>query len=367
MNRSVISRRQFLGETALLAGLGTAVTRAEDALARDMQDKLPKATAAKLPPWRGVNLLEKFMLPGNQRFPETDFAWLQELGFNFARLPMDYRCWIEGDDWTRFREETFKEIDEAIAFGEKYGVHLLLCFCRAPGHGGFEPKEPKDLWSDEEAQRVCALHWARFAERYHGIPNTRLSFNLFNEPVLVRPEVHRRVVERMTEAIRKHDRKRLVICDGRNYGRIPPEELLGLHVAAATHCYDPFPLTHYKAPWVKDSDKFELPAYPMKESGALWNKEKLRSRMKPWEKLQAHHMGVMVGEFGAFNKTPHAPVLAWMRDCLDVWKEAGWGWALWNFRGSFGFLDSERDDVAYEDFHGHKLDRAMLEVLKAGM
>jgi endoglucanase len=40
---------------------------------------------------------------------------------------------------------------------------------------------------------------------------------------------------------------------------------------------------------------------------------------------------------------------------------------MWNFRGSFGFLDSERADVAYQDFHGHKLDRAMLDVLKAGM
>lgn len=48
-------------------------------------------------------------------------------------------------------------------------------------------------------------------------------------------------------------------------------------------------------------------------------------------------------------------------------KEAGWGWALWNFRGSFGFLDSERDDVKYEYFQGHRLDRDMLEVLQAGM
>jgi endoglucanase len=73
----------------------------------------------------------------------------------------------------------------------------------------------------------------------------------------------------------------------------------------------------------------------------------------------------MVGEFGAYNKTPHKVVLAWMRDCLTVWKEMGWGWALWNFRGSFGILDSGRTDVAYEDWRGHKLDRAMLELLQA--
>ena len=44
--------------------------------------------------------------------------------------------------------------------------------------------------------------------------------------------------------------------------------------------------------------------------------------------------------------------------------EAGLGWALWNFRGSFGVLDSGRADVKYEDVHGHKVDRAMLELLR---
>jgi endoglucanase len=37
---------------------------------------------------------------------------------------------------------------------------------------------------------------------------------------------------------------------------------------------------------------------------------------------------------------------------------------MWNFRGGFGILDSERLDVKYEDFKGHKLDRKMLEVIK---
>ena len=72
-----------------------------------------------------------------------------------------------------------------------------------------------------------------------------------------------------------------------------------------------------------------------------------------------------MGEWGVFNRTPHAVTLAFMRDYLDLWREAGWGWALWNLRGGFGVLDSQREDVKYEDFRGHKLDREMLEVLRA--
>jgi endoglucanase len=98
-----------------------------------------------------------------------------------------------------------------------------------------------------------------------------------------------------------------------------------------------------------------------------WNRERIQHQLiAPWKKLEAMGVGVHVGEWGAHHFTPHDVTLAWMRDMISAWKEAGWGWALWNFRGTFGILDSERTDVTYEDFHGHKLDRKMLEILRAG-
>ncbi len=71
-----------------------------------------------------------------------------------------------------------------------------------------------------------------------------------------------------------------------------------------------------------------------------------------------------MGEWGCFNRTPHDVTLRWMRDILSLWKDAGWGYAMWNLRGSFGVLNSGRDDVPYEEYKGHKLDRRMLELLK---
>ena len=38
-----------------------------------------------------------------------------------------------------------------------------------------------------------------------------------------------------------------------------------------------------------------------------------------------------VGEWGAYQHTPHDVALAWMKDCLELWEEAGWGWGMWNF------------------------------------
>ncbi|MBX7255389.1 MAG: cellulase family glycosylhydrolase [Candidatus Hydrogenedentes bacterium] len=327
--------------------------------------ELPEPTAAKLPRWRGFNLHSKFA-GRNDKFDEREFALIQELGFNFVRLPMDYRGWVEPGDWTVFRESVLKEIDEAVGFGEKHGIHVQLNFHRAPGYTVAQPAEEKDLWKDEEAQRVCALHWAAFAKRYQGIPNRRLSFNLLNEPAIISGDVHRKVIERIVGEIRKEDASRLIVCDGRYWARTAPTELLGLGVAAATRGYEPMRISHHKAGWVDGADKWETPTYPLQTGTGRIDKQALYERnIVPWKDLEAKGVGVMVGEFGAHNQTPHGVVLAWLKDNLELWREAGWGWAQWCFTGSFGILDSERADVTYEEWNGHKLDRAMLDLLKA--
>jgi hypothetical protein len=91
-----------------------------------------------------------------------------------------------------------------------------------------------------------------------------------------------------------------------------------------------------------------------------------RAEIAPWKALADGGVGVHVGEFGAHNRTPHDVVLRWMADVLELFKRAGFGWALWSLRGTFGLVDSERADVQYEAYKGRKLDRKMLELLKAG-
>jgi endoglucanase len=200
------------------------------------------------------------------------------------------------------------------------------------------------------------------------------------------------VVRRVVKAIRNVDPDRLIISDGLWWGRDPVFELADLNIAQSTRGYEPMQITHYRASWVEGTDKWPVPTWPLvpepsTESRYLskemnqyylktlsklnmsadmtWNKDRIKLQMiDPWKKLQSKGVGVHVGEFGAFSMTPHDVVLAWMHDLMGQWKAAGWGWAMWNFRGGFGILDSERADVKYEEFKGHKLDRKMLELIK---
>lgn len=329
--------------------------------------ELPEASPESLPRWRGFNLQQMFIKGsrGTVPFAEEDFRLISQLGFNFVRLPMDYRLWIENEDWEKIDESAFANIDQAIAYGKAYEIHVCLNFHRAPGYTVARPAEPRDLWTDAEAQRVCAKHWAYFARRYKGIPNRRLSFNLMNEPSDVDSGTYSRVVKILVDAIRAEDPNRLIIADGLDFGVQPCEELIPLKVAQATRGYQPFGLTHYKASWV-NGQGWPVPTWPaIGENGQKQDRQWLWDHyVVQWEAVKERHVGVMVGEWGVYNKTRHDVALRWMEDCLVNYRRADIGWALWSFRGSFGVLDSGREDVEYEDFQGHKLDRKMLDLLQ---
>jgi endoglucanase len=352
-----------------MAGLGTAglaLSGAGPVECGEAGRRVKQVDPAKLPRWRGFNLLEKFTLADNKPYAVSDFDWMHDWGFDFARLPMDYRCWTAAEDPYRLQEKTLKEIDAAVQHGRDRDVHICLNFHRAPGYCVNPPKEPLDLWSDAEALKQCRYHWAAFARRYKGIPSAQLSFDLINEPGDLPEAAYVRVVRGLVEAIRAEDPERLVIADGIRWGTKPVPELAPLRIAQSTRGYTPIQVSHFRASWMEGSDTWPTPTWPLTQPDH-WDRERLQREMiAPWKELEKRGVGVHVGEWGAYQYTPHPVALAWMKDQLSLWKQAGWGWALWNFRGSFGVLDSERADVKYESFHGHKLDQQMLELLRAG-
>jgi len=363
-----MKRRDFLKTTVSAGG---AVLLASPLGRQSAADQPGPQTAdaplplhRKLPRWRGFNLLEKFMVHRNAPFLETDFQWMTNWGFDFVRLPMDYRCWTDPADPYRLDEKVLGQIDRAVELGRKYGVHVSLNLHRAPGYTVAKPAEKLNLWSDEEAQKQFDFQWSQFAKRYRGIPSQQVSFDLVNEPANIDAEAYAKVARRAADAIRREDPGRLIISDGLRWAREPIFELADEPMAQSTRGYDPMPISHYQASWV-GGQRWPEPTWPLKQGDKLLDRDWLyRDRIEPWKKLEAEGVGVHVGEWGAYNKTPHQVVLRWMRDYLTLWQEAGWGWALWNFRGSFGILDSGRTDVAYTDFHNHPLDRKMLDLLR---
>jgi len=329
----------------------------------------PKQTV--LPRWRGFNLLDFFWVKSTGEISEDDFRWIADWGFDFVRLPMCYTLWIENDDPFQPHEPMLAKIDRAVDLGRKYGIHVCLNFHRAPGYSvNTERKEPFDLWKDQAALDAFCFHWQMFARRYRGISSQRLSFNLVNEPKNPSPAMsrqdHERVIRAATAAIRSVDPDRLIIADGLTWANDPVPELVDLGIAQSCRAYLPMGVSHYRAKWVAGADRYPPPAWPggWNVPGVLWTRETLESHYGQWANLAAQGVGVHCGEGGAFNQTPHDVFLRWLRDVLEVLSGFNIGWALWNFRGSFGVLDSQRADAPYEDWHGHQLDTQLLALLQ---
>lgn len=331
---------------------------------------MPQPAQNTLPPWRGFNLLEMFTTRSEGHWQEDDFRWIADWGFDFVRLPLCYTLWIENDDPLRLSEAGLTKVDRAVELGRKYNLHVSLNFHRAPGYSvNRERPEPFDLWKDQAALDAFCLHWTTFARRYRGIPSAALSFDLVNEPPAPAPggmsrADHERVIRAAVAAIRAVDPDRLIVADGLAWGNQPIPELADLSIAQSCRAYQPMGISHYQASWV-GGERFPLPTWPLGEGPDRWDRARLEQHYRPWVDLARKGVGVHCGEGGAYNRTPHRVFLAWFREVLEILRAHGIGWALWNFRGSFGVLDSQRADVAYEDWHGHQLDRALLDLLQA--
>jgi endoglucanase len=385
MEEKSINRRHFV-KSSLIAGAGIALA-GNKSLANALDSPVNR-----LPRWKGFNLLDFFSPkppsnPGAERTTEDDLKWMADWGFDFVRVPMAYPRYlsfdrtkdITADQTYNIDKKIIDEIDNLVFMANKHGLHVSLNLHRAPGYcinAGFH--EPFNLWKDKTAQDSFFFHWSMWAERYKDIPAGKLSFDLLNEPAYIEDmndqyakkgpvpgDTYRKVAEGASKAIRAFNPDRLIIADGNSGGNNVIPELTGLNIAQSCRGYWPGLVSHYQAPWVwKVPSEAPAPVWPGTIDGKVYGREQLEDFYKPWIALKESGTGVHCGECGCWKKTPHDIFLAWFGDVADILTKNGIGYALWNFRGDFGILDSGRTDVNYTDWYGHKLDSKLLDLLK---
>ena len=333
------------------------------------------------PRWRGFNLLGMFCSensPSNRGrapgyFLEEDFKMISDFGFDFVRLPLSYRIWSTVDNPFSVNEEKLAPLDKAVEYGNKYGLHVNICMHRLPGYCiNNDEIELLDLWNSNEALEAAVFQWISIAKRYKGIDSSKLSFNVVNEVNFnVRLEQYNKVSKQIINGVRNVSPDRLFIIDGIHDGDIPPVDQMMSMENCGYSCrgYAPRGVTHYRSHMLAyDNIEPNWPnAIQFEHDGdtSVWNREKLDKMFGMYAALsQNFNVGVHCGEMGCYKNTPHAIALNWLKDTLDSLKGFNIGWAMWNFRGEFGVLDSNRSDVDYMDYCGHKLDKKMMTLLQ---
>jgi len=355
------TRREFLKKTTIgAAALASGIS------STSFSASSPPQIVTANPEWRGFNLQHFFGTWSDGVPREDDFRIISDLGFNFARIPLWYINWIEDNDPYKVKEDVLEEIDKDVEFGLKHGIHVCLNFHRAPGYCvAKRPVEPFILWKDQKALDAFCFHWNLFAERYKQISGEKLSFNLVNEP-LAGKEEYERVARAGVKTIREVSPDRLIIVDGNLGCFMPCFEVEDLNVIHSCRGYLPHALTHYQASWMPGGMNFPEPTWPgVKYLHLTWDRQLLERAYGPWKKAVRDGLPVHCGECGCYSHTPHDVFLRWFRDVLEILSSQQIRFALWELRGTFGILDSQRKDVAYEDWHGHQLDRKLLDLIQS--
>ena len=324
--------------------------------------------------WRGANIVSMFLPPWNVTDPhapglhveECEFAFLAKCGLNFARLPMDYRFFVSADDWEHWIEDGLAAVDAAVEYGRKHKVHVMLCLYRAPGFRCYYQDVCITLNTNPVAQAAFKRIWREFARRYKGIPNSELSFNLVNEPVPpFTIEQYIKVFGETVEEIHKEDPGRFVWLDGNACANRPVPHFF--NVPLTGQCfrgYQPHQFTHYGLRGKKG--KGPVPRWPKDESDKemLWVPQGRDKNLALQDSIPKGYPA-MIGEFGCCAcGVDHESVLKFMASNMEKWRSRGYGWAIWDYDGPFGFVDSGRPDAEYIEVMGRKVDRKMLELIR---
>lgn len=202
--------------------------------------ELPEVTQNELcAQWKGAGIsARKDGKHLQQHFKEADIKFLAENGFNFTRIFLGFSTLRYPDflsDIKQVNETELRELDQLIAWGIEYGVHIQISMSDTPDN-----MESFDL-SEEEWENIHD-YWKMLAYRYAEIPSRYVTFDLANEfqPSEENMEYATENIRKIVTDIRETDSDRVLLI---SFGDNPTEEwvrnMAETGIALGCHPYSP--------------------------------------------------------------------------------------------------------------------------------
>jgi hypothetical protein len=263
---------------------------------------------------------------------EADIAFLAKQGFNYVRLPFNYRCFEDDLAPGKWIERGFQQLDRAISLCRKHSIWVLLDLHAAPGAQARDQNAGSAygetyLWEHREfLDRTVAL-WGEIARRYSG-DSTIAGYNVLCEPVTTNVPLLNSFYLKIIGAIREVDPDHLIVLDGNLWAK----DIASLHDELFADPQVIPALHHYY------SERFPVLAnvtsYPTVVDGQSVDREMVRRTLAGKYDQRRIHRPVLVAEFGVSrsHRQPFAVQLAITRDLASIFEENGWGWSMWCYK-----------------------------------
>ncbi len=196
--------------------------------------------------WRGMGIGQVKNGQNNYKdYSEGMFAFLKDHNINFCRIFFGFSSLRYPDypeDLLQINETELVKLDQVIAWGIEYGIHIQLSMANTPNQG-------HSLDLNEKEWEAIREYWAMLARRYAGISNQYLSFDLLNELTPTENNL-KKVADNMNivvQAIREEDNDRILLISFNNNPLESWVECVGsMGVAFGSHPYYPIYLCEAK-------------------------------------------------------------------------------------------------------------------------
>ncbi len=330
----------------------------------EKETALPDASCASLPAeWHGVLMFDMGRVTNQSTARELDkqiyeyeIQAVQDAGFNFIGLAFDFSV-LQGPvpEEGKLNETRLKQLDQVIAWCIERDIHVDL---RCAGLGGFKRSDSfADWWDWNEAgvndtsyAGEFAALWKALAQRYAGIPNRYLSFNLFIEPQSHSDEQYAAFFGPAVTAIREASPERCIIADIHS-NTLTGRPMAEMGVALSFHAYDPRVFCALNPENQNDAAYLSGVTWPYTDAdGKTYDAEAVLDFSTP-DRPSANELaalakeygvGFMIGEWGVFcdgipsNRYPDETLYAFYKDMTDTMAEKGYGWCNGVWYGSLG-------------------------------
>jgi aryl-phospho-beta-D-glucosidase BglC (GH1 family) len=226
----------------------------------------------------------------------------------------------------------------------------------------------------QKAPQVLVEGWTRFAGFLSRFPPEKLALEVMNEPHPMRGRRWHEIQAAAVAAIRAAAPAHTIIVNPGNWSGIDEfadfSPLRDRNLVYSAHVYDPSLFTHQGATWAWEiaTSVKDLP-WPVASTDAETQAKASAAAGRPMEILQDQiSKGVMdraamernldkltawqrrnggiyvwIGEFGVYRKfAPRDARLEWHQAHRTAFEARGWGWALWDYVGDFGIIQSPK-------------------------
>lgn len=297
----------------------------------------PALAATSLPVGKCVNtanMLETSRTEsswGGKKLDADDFRRMRAAGFATVRIPVNWYAHPGTKPGQAVDPKWLKRVGLAVDQALASGLNVVL------NSHYFEP-----IHADpERGAPLLAKVWSEVATHFRTRPNTRLWFEIENEPhdKLTNANLKASFAPALA-AIRKSNPLRPVIIGGENWSGVDSLATLELpddpNIHPTFHYYEPFDFTHQGADWVK-------PTFPLgRQYGSDADKVRLAADLA---KVKAYIARTgrtpFMGETGAYDRAPLDQRIAYHTAIDQAFAGTGVGICAWGYTNSFPFWDQK--------------------------